>query len=227
MQLKLVLVGIIAISASVQAQEARPRETADDQPQSVINDDRGRAFIIASETQPLPTPASHGRIIVEPQQNSIFLGRGWESSSLRASEPVLSNLLANIRDQAQLTALEQSGMKNFFAATSTQEKIDVPSDRSISDLQIQSILEGMLKNGSLQRPNASTIYVVFLDPGMRSTLGSMIAGKHYVAYYNFFNAAGSKIHYAVVPFAANQKAAYQIALRALLAAALNPNGAGS
>ena len=74
MQLKLVLVVIIAISATVQAQEARSRESSDDQPQSVTNDDRGRAFIITGETEPLPMPASHGRIIIEPQQNSIFLG---------------------------------------------------------------------------------------------------------------------------------------------------------
>src|SRR5947207_11919090 len=130
MQLKLVLAGIIAISASVQAQEARPRESADDQPQSVINDDRGRAFIIASETQPLPTPASHGRIVSEPQQNSIFLGKGWQAPSLRASEPELANLLASIRDQSQLTALDQFGIKNFFAATASQEKLDLESDRT-------------------------------------------------------------------------------------------------
>ena len=227
MQLKLVLIVIIAITATVQAQESRSRESSDDQPQSVTNDDRGRAFIITGETEPLPMPASHGRIIIEPQQNSIFLGNGWEASSLRASEPELANLLANIRDQGQLTTLNQYGMKNFFAATSAQERIDVATDRSISDLQIQSVLEGMLKEGSLQRPNANTIYVVFLDPGMRSTLGGMIAGKHYVAYHNFFNAAGLKLHYVVVPFAANEKTAYQIALRAFLAAALNSNRAGS
>jgi hypothetical protein len=227
MQLKLVLLVIIVTSASVQAQEARPRESSDDQPQSVSNDDRGRAFIISSETQPLPTPASHGRIIVDPQQNSIFLGKGWEAPSLRASKPELANLLANLRDQSQLTALDQFGMKNFFAATFSQERFDVASDRTISDLEIRSVLEGMLKNGALQRPNGNTVYVVYLDPGMRSTLGTMIAGKHYVAYHSLLNAAGLKVHYAVVPFAANQKAAYQIALRAFLAAALNPNGAGS
>jgi hypothetical protein len=227
MQLKLVLLLIVIVATGVQAQEARTRENSDDQPQSVSNDDRGRAFIIASETQSLPAPASHGRIITEPQQNSIFLGMGWAAPSLRASETELASLLANIRDQSQLTTLDQYGMKNFFAATTSQEKVDVATDRAISDLEIQSILEGMLKSGALQRPNASTVYVVYLDPGMHSTLGTMIAGKHYVAYHSVFNAAGLKINYAVVPFASNQKAAYQIALRAFLAAALNPNGTGS
>ena len=229
MKLKSVLLIIVAASASIQAQEAKPRESSDAQPaQSVTNDDRGRAFIIAGEAQPLSAGTNHGKVIVEPQQNSIFLGRGWETASLRAREPELGNLLANIRDQAQLSALDEHGVKNFFAATSSQEKLDdVAGDRSISDLEIQNVLAGMLKEGSLQRPNASTIYVIFLDPGLRSTLGAMIAGKHYLAYHNFFNASGMKIHYVVVPFEANQKTAYQTALRAFLAAALNPNGAGS
>src|SRR2546430_9358733 len=107
MQLKLVLLVIVIVSAGVQAQEARPRESSDDQPQSVSNDDRGRAFIIASETQPLPTPASHGRIVSEPQQNSIFLGKGWQAPSLRASEPGPANPLASIRDHSSPTTPER------------------------------------------------------------------------------------------------------------------------
>jgi hypothetical protein len=228
MKLKLILVMLVAVSATVHAQEAKPRDSSNNQTQSVSNDDRGRAFIITTEAQPLSAYSPHGRMISEPQQNSIFLGTGWEASSQRAREQKLANLLANINDQAQLSILDEFGMKNFFAATSSQEKLDeVAGDRSISDLEIQSVLAGMLKDGSLQRPNPSTIYVVFLDQGMRSTLGSSIAGKHYLAYYNFFNASGMKIHYVVAPFETNQNTAYQIALRAFLAASLNPNGAGS
>jgi hypothetical protein len=228
MKLKLIFVLMIAVAGAAQAQETKPRDSSDNQAQSVINDDRGRAFIITGEAQPLSAFSPHGKIISEPQQNSIFLGRGWEASSQRAREQRLANLLANINDQAELSMLDEFGMKNFFAATSSQEKLDeVAGDSSISDLEIQSVLEGMLKGGSLQRPNPSTIYVVFLDQGMRSTLGSSIAGKHYLAYHNFFNASGTKIHYVVAPFEANQTSAYQIALRAFLAAALNPNGAGS
>jgi hypothetical protein len=228
MKLKFVLVVLVAVSAGVQAQQAKPREGSDDQPQSVTNEDRGRAYIISADMPPLFTSGNHDRVIVEPQQNSIFLGRGWKTTSLRAREPELASLLAHISDQSQLSALDERGIKNCFAATSSQETFDdVAGDRTISDLALQSVLAGMIKEGSIQRPNASTIYVIFLDPEMRSTLGTMIAGKHYLAYHNFFNASGVKVHYVVVPFEANQKTAYQIALRAFLAAVLNPDGTGS
>jgi hypothetical protein len=67
--------------------------------------------------------------------------------------------------------------------------------------------------------------VIYLGPEVRSSLGEMIAGKHYLAYRNRFNAAGMKINYVVVPFEEDQKAGYQIALRVFLAAAIS--GAGS
>ena len=42
-------------------------------------------------------------------------------------------------------------------------------------LEIQAMLAGMLKDGSLQAPNANMICVVYLEQGLHSTLGSMIA----------------------------------------------------
>jgi hypothetical protein len=221
MKLKLVLLLILAVSTAAQAQQTKPREISDDQPQSVTNEDRGRAYIISGETQSVFAPGNHDAVISDPQQNSIFLGRGWANGSLRARESELANLLAHITDQAQLTALNERGIRNFFAATSSLEKLDDGAgERSISDLEIQKLLAGMIGDSSVQRPNANTIFVIYLGPEMHSTLGAMIAGKHYLAYRNAFNASEMKVHYVVVPFEANQKTAYQIALRAFLAAAL-------
>src|SRR6266404_1138721 len=150
MKLKLVLVLMVAVSAGVQAQQTKPRESSDDQSQSVTNEDRGRAYIISGDMPPLFTSGNHDRVIAAPQQNSIFLGRGWETTPLRAREPELANLLAHISDQSQLSALDERGVKNFFAATSSQETFnDVAGDRLISDLAIQRVLAGMLKEGSL------------------------------------------------------------------------------
>ena len=232
MQLKWTLLIIVALSVGARAQEPKSREReqapeqAKTQQQAVTNDDRGRAFIIGRESPSLSALATHGRAVIsEPQQFSIFLGSGWQEAAMRAREPELANLLANVRDQAQLTALDERGVKNLFGAAYSQERLDdFVGNRNVSDLEIQSVLAGMIKDGTLLRPGANTIYVLFLDQGLRSTLGAMIAGKHYAAYHNFFNASGMKIHYVVVPFEADPKTAYQIVLRAFVAAALNPAG---
>jgi hypothetical protein len=223
MQLKSILLIIVALAAGAQAQEPKPRETSNEQ-QTVTNDDQGRAFIIDRESVALSGLSNGGRsVISEPQQYSIFLGRDWATPALRARQAELANVLANLGDQATLNALNESGVKNLFGPTLSREKLD-DLQGNISDLEIQNILGNMAKDGSLPPPNPNTIYTVFLDPQLRSTLGAMLAGKHYVAYHNFFNVSGTKLHYVVVPFEADRKAANQIAFRALVAAALNPTG---
>ena len=228
MKLKLIVLVIVAFAASAQAQDPLPQERPDEREQSVINEDGGRSFIIKPSSAPLHGLVKPGNAIVdEVRQHSIFLGSHWAESAQRAREPRLSSLLVNIHDHAQMDELTRSGIKNLFGATTSQEKLDVPSDRDISDLEIQSVLTAMFKEGSLPRPGAGAIYLVFLDPGLHSSLGSLVAGKHYVAYHGFLNASGTRIHYAVVPFQADSQSAYQTALRSLVVAALNPNGSSS
>lgn len=225
MKIITILLAVMALAAAAQAQP-RSRESSNEQ-QSVTNDDRGRAFIIERDSALLSDLSNPGRsVISEPQQYSIFLGSGWATPALRARQAELANLLMNVRDQAALNALNESGVKNTFGPTASREKLD-DLNGNISDLEIQNILGAMIKDGSLPKSGANTIYVVFLDPEMHSTLGAMFAGKHYAAYHNFFNVAGTKLHYVVVPFEADRKTANQIALRALVAAALNPTGATS
>jgi hypothetical protein len=223
MQIKSMLLIVAVLAVGAQAQEPGNRETFTEQ-QAATNDDRGRAFIIEREPAPLSAAIHSGRVVVsEPHQYSIFLGRGWTTPALRARQAELGNLLVNLRDPATLRALNEAGVKNLYGPTSNREQLD---DRtgSISDLQIQNILSTMVKEGSPSASTENTIYVVFLDPDLHSTLGAMLAGKHYAAYHNFFNATRVKLHYVVVPFEADRKAANQIALRAFLAAALNPTG---
>src|SRR5207302_11351198 len=104
-----------------------------------------------------------------------------------------------------------------------QEKLDLPGNRNISDLEIQRVLAEMFKDGTLE-PRAGTIYMLFLDPGLHSTLGGLVAEKHYQAYHAFFNASGAHVHYVVVPYQSDLQAARQIALRAFILAAASPAG---
>jgi len=68
---------------------------------------------------------------------------------------------------------------------------------------------------------SEAVYIVFLDPGLHSTLGPLTADKHYMAYHGFFNVSGGRVHYAVVPFQQNSKAQFQAGLRTLTVAALH------
>src|SRR5437762_8271628 len=149
MRFKLILPTILALATSVYAQAPQSTEPAPPQslqqapPQSigqqaVTNDDAGRAFIIRREIQAFCGVANQARTVIsEPQQYSIFLGSGWATSDMRKREPELANLLANVRDQAQINALDGCGIRNLFGATSSQERLDrFTSNQTISDLEI-------------------------------------------------------------------------------------------
>ena len=224
MKIKLFLV-IVALAATAHAQpksQSQSPAQPDEQQQAARNDDAGRALVITSVATPLAQPSKpNAPLISEPQQYSIFLGSGWARKDLRGRETTLANLLANIGDQATLNTLSEAGVKNLFGATFSQEKLN-DLDGHVSDLQIQAVLGAMLRDGSLGGPNPNTIYVVFLGPGLESTLGSMIGRKHYLAYHNFFNAQRMKLHYVVVPFEPDANAAQNIATRAFLTAVGNP-----
>jgi hypothetical protein len=228
MKLGLIALVIFAFAASAQAQGSRPQERQDQQQEAVLNEDGGRAFLIKPASTPLiGTIKSGERAVGDLQQHSIFLGSGWADPALRVRESRLSSLLVNIREQAQLDEISQAGIQNRFGPTFSIEKLNVPGNRNISDLEIQSVLAEMFANGPLTQPTADAVYVVFLDPGLRSTLGPLVAGKHYVAYHGFFSASGARVHYAVVPYQSDPQGAYQIALRSLVVAALNPTNTSS
>ena len=228
MRIKFIFLIMTMLAASAQAQGPWPQERPDQREQVVINEDGGRAFIVKPSSALLSGIAKPGGpIVAELQQYSIFIGSGWADPALRTREPRLSNLLVSIRDHAQLDEIEQAGIKNRFGATFSLEKLDLAGNRNISDLEIQSLLAEMFRDGPLTEPTGDAVYVVYLDPGLHSTLGSLVADKHYIAYHSFFNTSDGKIHYAVVPFQPDSKAHYQIGLRALVVAALNPTGSSA
>jgi hypothetical protein len=95
--------------------------------------------------------------------------------------------------------------------------------KTISDLEIQSRLDNLLSGETLQ---ANSVYVVFLAPGLGSTLGSKTSARDFAAYHNHFHAAGGVVHYVVVPYD-NEPARWLAAARQSLAQALiNPEGNG-
>ncbi len=192
MKLKSLIFLMLALAATtVQAQEPWPQERSEQREKAVINEDGGRSYLVLPAASPLVGLAKPGAGIADLQQHSIFLGSGWADPALRAREARLSKLLATIHDHAQLDEIAQAGFTNRFGPT------------------------------LLTEPQADSVYIVFLDPGLQSTLRSLTAGKHYLAYHSFFNASGSKVHYAVVPYQSDSTAAYQIALRTLVVAALH------
>jgi hypothetical protein len=210
---------VAALAVTAHAQQTKPLTVSDAQP--VRNDDGGQAFII-DRLQSLSSlgPARKGTIS-EPQQLSIFVGSGWSDAILRERETTLGSLLASVQDESVIEALHTIGIKNRFGPTIRVERSDIGAG-VFRDLDAQRLLATMISSGALERPTYKTIYVIFLDSTLQSTVGTLAAGKHYLAYHSAFTTSGENIRYVVVPFEADAPTGYEVALRSLIAAAVRP-----
>lgn len=234
--MKTAVVIAAVLAGTAQAQQARRAVVKDDAPQTsvhaverpVFDDDGGRVFVVGRDAGALTGLLYHGgAVISEPRQYNIFLGGAWSEPALRRREPLFSNLLSEAGAGGEQLSLTGYGVRNVYAPSVSQEQpYEFSEEKTISDLQIRAALEEMFKTGAAPWPDADTVYVVFLPPGVTSKLGEMLGGKHYAAYHNFFHAEQGEVRYAVVVFEPRAEQARQSAARALVEAALNPTGGG-
>jgi hypothetical protein len=230
-----ILTGALVVASQAQGlrgvvnQDAEKNAPNVAEAEPVMDDDGGRVFIVRrNDGDSIDSFRYHGgTVISEPRQYNIFLGDAWTQPRLQGQETGLANLLSKGEFANDQPALEKYGVRNRFLPSASQEQpFDFSTDQTISDLRIHSLMETWFRAGKLAQPDPSTIYVLFLPPGVSSKLGTMFGGKHFAAYHNFFNAEPGEIHYVVVPYDSDVKISRQAAARALLRATLNPRGDG-
>lgn len=227
MRYSFLILSLLFVAGTVRAQQPEDKTPVNDAVQAVIDDDGGRAFIVNSKLKSLSQlrQLPGGTALSAPQQYTIFLGSRWATPSLRARESKLSNLLSSIQNQPDINKLNNLGINNLYGPTYSQEVLtSFSDDEKLSDIGIKTILAGLVSADSIPKADRTTIYVVFLQPDLRSTLGTLTGRKHYLAYHQFLNVGGERMHYVVVPYEPDLDTAKAIALRALVAAALNPTG---
>jgi hypothetical protein len=213
------LAGCVAVAQQAASLD-RPAE-----PNFVFDDDGGKAQIVPPDFSAAAPKTFHGGpVLASARQVSIFLGAGWGDQQFRSRETALVDIAAGSASP-HLGELQAHNVKALRAAPRQEDFTDL-SKTQLNDLDIQRKLSEMLQNKSIPAPTASTVYVVFLAPGVSSTLGGHKAGVDYAAYHNFVNLDVGEIHYVVVPFHDNVDHHTAAATRAFVETALNPNGQG-
>jgi hypothetical protein len=219
--MKRFLIALISIGllASVQAQNQKVRE-----PHADYDDDGGRVFLLRQSSDSIEGYRYHGGAIISTaRQVNIFLGSAWEKN--REQEVGFADLLNSLNDKTETMSLSQFHAQGS-QTLSHEEIVRFPKSAKLSDLDVQARLVDTFKANPSLGPDTNTVYMVFLAPGIGSTVGGAIGGKHYLAYHNYFNTAGVEVHYAVIPYEENQEVAHSIAKRALLETIINPTGGG-
>jgi hypothetical protein len=194
------------------------------EPNMLFDDDGGKAQIVPADFSAAAEKKFHGgEIMKSVQQVSIFLGSAWGDRQVRTRETALLDLGAT--HATHLAELQSKNVKLGPAAQGVEDFADLTRTR-VNDLTIQRKLADMLAAKTIPQPTPNTVYVIYLAPGISSTLGAHKAGAEYAAYHNYVHLDAGEVRYVVVPFHQDADHHGTAAARAFADTALNPNGMG-
>jgi len=218
----LLFAGLATLAFAAQ-QENKSADTPPANANFVHDDDGGLTEIVpADPARQGPRASGAVPVMKSVQQVSIFLGAAWADQQARARQTRLQDF-AGSRSEAGLTELQNHGVEVIPAAPRVEDFSDL-SKGPVNDLTIQRKLAEMVGNHAIPPPAANTIYVIFLAPGITSTIGASKAGIDYAAYHNLLHLDSREVRYAVVPFQENADRHSAAALQAFVITAFNPTG---
>ncbi len=186
-------------------------------PNRLSDDDGGVVQIVPVDAQTSsPAGTTAAPVMKAVRQVSIFLGTAWAEQETRGRERVLMDLSGKVAE------LQTRHVQVLPAAPSVEDFSDL-TKAPVNDLAIQGKFTEMLANKALPAPDASTIYVVFLAAGVKSTVGGHVGGVHYAAYHTSLHAESGEVRYVVVPFSDSAERQANAAARAIMETALGTN----
>lgn len=182
-----------------------------------LSDDDGGVVQIVPVDAAATAPARNGGapVMKSVRQVSIFLGAAWAEQESRQRERALSDL------SGKLGELENSKTTVLPAAPGVEDFSDL-AKTPVNDLAIQRKLTELLANKAIPTPDQATVYVVFLAPGIKSTVGGHVGGVHYAAYHTSVHVDGAEVRYVVVPFTDHADRQANVASRAVVETAFDP-----
>lgn len=162
------------------------------------------------ESRQLLTVTYHGgALLTHVEAQAVYLGSDWNSNStLKSQTGTLDNFVSTVVSGPYMDMLTNAGY-NVGRGTASAGAIDNitlnKTTTGISDAQIQSDIQAMIKSGQLQAPDANRLYIVYVEPGVIVRMGSDASNTTFLGYHGAFaghTASGqaADIHYAVIPY---------------------------
>jgi len=213
---------MIAASAAAVTSTGEPRapRILVDKPGLVttLDNDGGRVELYARSHAARSVEFHGGAVVREPLVELLFVGT-WDKSR--------AELLRQSADHISATDDFQATRERGVKATALPMTTRTLAGRDkMNDLDVQSMIDRAIENGSLPSRNDDTIYILFLSPSISSTLGEKAAVTDYASYHSHFHSHDVNVRYVVVPFHEDLNVMNQAATASLIRAIINPDGDG-
>lgn len=201
--------------ASADEQPRHARILADKPGLATVFDDDGGKVEIFRRGEAERTLEFHGGAVVhDPLVQLVFLGAQWRQPGLAATKDALRG------------HLERMAMPDGIRPAGFVGSVDLDAAGSMNDLRIQGALDRAMRDGALPMRDERVIYVVFVAPGVETTLGEHRPQRDYDSYHSHFNAHDVDVRYVVVPFDRDAAAMRAAAAKSAVRAIVNPDGDG-
>jgi hypothetical protein len=190
----------------------------------LLDDDGGRAQIVPVSPAPQHEFTYHGGpVAAEARVRVLFLGSAWRESASRREEARIVEAIGDFDRTAGPRALSRFGVEaREIPVTSAEDLLDPLDGRNVTDLEVQARFERLLGRGPAG--DETDVFVIFLAPGLTSSLGNGSSGKDFLAYHNHVHASSGVVHYVVVPYDSDRERWLKSARESLTQAIVNPEG---
>ncbi len=141
-----------------------------------------------------------GPLLANVEVFTIFWGADWETS-LKDTGTQLNQFFQKILQSTQMTELSEYNTPKYKIGNGKLTgTITISANapvQSITDTEIQTQLLNWIKtNNAFPKPNANTLYFIYLDTGISVSLGGSSSCSSFCGYHNN---ADSNTFYAVMP----------------------------
>lgn len=138
-----------------------------------------------------PLLAYHGGpLLANVKLITIFWGSAWLADSLRnsiqefADFVVTSSLIDQLHEYSVLPSVDQPG-QSIGHGTHPQTFLDTSDPPpTLADADIQSYLQQKIAQGTLESPDADTVYAVFLPAGVTVVLQGQASCQQFCGYHS-------------------------------------------
>jgi hypothetical protein len=195
----------------------------------VFDDDGGRVQVVPRRGVPPPAEVSYhgGPVVTGGTVQAIFLGSGWREAGPRGREARALEALVGGGGAAIGAALSRFGLEaRELVGLAREDPLDPLAGASVSDLEVKARIDALASGEARGPRDLPAVYVVFLAPGLRSTLGVSSSEHDFAAYHNHFHAAAGVVRYVVVPYDRELSRWLEAARRSLVEVLVNPEGNG-
>jgi len=148
-----------------------------------------------------------GQLLPHVETQAVYLGSDRSNSTLQSQSAALDQYLGYLVQSPYMDMLTQAGY-GVGQGTSTAGKelnLNISKTTGITDSQIRADLQSAITSGQLRTPDASRLYVVYVEPGVAIKLGTDSSTTSFLGYHGAFagrTAAGAPadIRYAVMAY---------------------------